>query len=138
MPRFGNQTGHSLVSRFGNHTAWCRASASILTSQHRPMHRNKSYHMLRTSGGEGSALTGGRSRFSALHLRRPLHLGLQLRNLSLVLLPLALPFLFDLLDLPLEGFLVWRRCGHLGEWCTLSKSRFGLVFNRCKCVEKIF
>lgn len=74
----------------------------------------------------------------SLAFEKTSHLGLQLCNLSLVLLPLALPFLFDLLDLPLEGFLVWRRCGHLGEWCTLSKSWFGLVFNRCKCVEKIF
>ena len=37
--------------------ARCRVSASNLTYQHRPMHRNKSYHMVRTSGGKGSALT---------------------------------------------------------------------------------
>ena len=34
-----------------------RFGINFLTSQHRPMHRNKSYPVVRMSGGEGSALT---------------------------------------------------------------------------------
>ena len=59
MLHFSNKlnTAQCHISAIKLNTAQCHASASIHTSQCHPMHRNKSYHMVRMSGGEGSALT---------------------------------------------------------------------------------